>query len=124
MAAIGSGSKGLTIEAYKESMVTNGWGDNLVIAMLARCFNKALTVISKNSARTYRADGAEVDGTIENSIWIAHHSEFHYYGVLRAATMVPAVDYLGRIGVFSGSCPLCTTHWECGTCVYRSGKAK
>lgn len=94
-------------------MITKGWGDNLMIALLAQCFNKAITVISTDSARTYMADGTEANGAVQGAIWIAHHSEFHYYGVLRAG------DSLGRTGGFSGDCPLCTIQYECATCEHQ-----
>ena len=89
-----------------------------MIALLARCFKKIITVISKDYARTYLADGTEDDGVVEGAIWIAHHSEFHYYGVLRAK------DSFGRTGGFSGDCPLCTMAWECGTCAHQRSLAK
>ena len=114
----------MTIADYRKEMVTNGWGDNLMIALLARCFDKAITVISKDSARTFFADGHEADGVVQESIWIAHHSEFHYYGVLRAGVSLPAKDSLGRTGGFSGNCPLCTTEWDCGTCIYQRSLSK
>jgi len=121
-AAVGAGNAGMTDAQYRKSMVQNGWGDNLMIALLARCFRKDITVISVGSTRTYYADGTEENGASKHSIWIAHHSEFHYYGVLRAQQKV-AMDDLGRTGGFSGNCGLCTTVWDCAVCVWQRDQA-
>jgi hypothetical protein len=103
IAAVGSGTQGLTDAAYIQSMMSDGWGDNLMISLLSKCFKKDITVLTCRSARTFFADGNEQDGTSPTSIWIAHHSEFHYYGVLRgnqvvavspAAVVVDAQDQL------------------------------
>ena len=87
IAAQGSGEEGLTVPEYIEAMIHSGWGDNLMIAMLAKSFQKDITIISVDGvARTYFAAGGEVCGTHPTSIWVAHHSEWHYYGVVRAGS--------------------------------------
>ena len=121
-AAVSSGNGGMTDAQYIKSMVQGGWGDDLMIALLARCFRKDITVISVGSTRTFRADGTEENGGSKHSIWIAHHSEFHYYGVVRTKQKM-AIDDLGRTGGFNGDCPLCTTVWECAVCAWKREQA-
>ena len=48
----------------------------------APLFNKAITVISKDTARTFLPDG-EAPGVLEDAVWVAYYSELHYFGVRR-----------------------------------------
>ena len=115
VAAAGTGANGVSVETYKKTMVANMWGDNLMIACLARLSNKDITVISGTCARTFFARGGEAQGALMSAVWIAHRGEFHYYGVHRSGQG----DELGRTGGFDGTCPICTTAFECAVCAYR-----
>ena len=105
-------STGLSVIQYKTNMVKSLWGDELMLVGLTRVFHQDITVIGRNSARTFLASGGDIEGTIENAIWIAHMAEFHDYGIHRAGSL----DQLGRTGGFSGSCPLCTAQFTCLSC--------
>ena len=83
-AAVGTGEEGLTIERYVEGMRRGLYGDNLIISLLARGFQRGITVIRPDYIRTFLADGGEQEGVLEGAIWIAHYGEDHYFGVLRA----------------------------------------
>ena len=48
------------------------------------------------------ADGTEANGISQASLWIAHHSEFHYYGVLKASQVVALAE----------------EEWPCGLCLF------
>ena len=67
---------------YKRGMRNGDWGDNLMLACLSRAFKKPISVISKDTARTFLPDG-EVPGVLEEAVWVAHYAELHYFGVRR-----------------------------------------
>ena len=78
VAALSAGT-GMTPDAYREGMRRGQWGDNLMLVCLAKVFNRPITVISRESARTFHA-GGEFDGTMDEAVWIAHFAELHYFG--------------------------------------------
>ena len=45
IAAIGAGNEGMTQPEYIASMVQDGWGDNLMVSCLARCFATDFSVV-------------------------------------------------------------------------------
>ena len=59
MAAAGTGQKGMAVEEYAKKMAQDAWGDNLMMALLARCFRKAVSVIASDIARSWLPDGSE-----------------------------------------------------------------
>ena len=129
-------------------MANNAWGDQLMLVCLARCFNRDITVIGYNSARTFLTKGGEVDGVLPDSVWIAHRAELHYYGVKkvslgsvytaegrdeedvrsleRFATKAKVRDALfsslGRTGGVDGECPICTDKFTCAVCSHLQSK--
>ena len=79
LAAKGVGKQGVPVDKYKSQMATSGWGDNLMIAVLARDLKRSITVISESSSRTFTAYGEELDGADEYAIWVAYLQDFHYF---------------------------------------------
>ena len=73
----------MTVQQYKDSMSCSEWGDNLMVALLAKAFTKDICVISSVGTRTFYADGREENTVEPSALWIAHEGEFHYYGVIR-----------------------------------------
>ena len=61
-----------TTEDYVNGMRQGLYGDMLVLGCLARVFNRDITVVSQNYARTYLAVGGDTDGPRDTAIWIAH----------------------------------------------------
>ena len=88
----------MTVQAYTKGMMRNLWGDNLMIACLARTFGRDISIISRTYVRSFLAAGGEAQGVTKGSLWIAHRGEEHYYAVVRAENnmggMVPVSDIL------------------------------
>ena len=61
----------------------SGYGDNLVIVVLAKHLGKAVSIIGTESSRTFRPDGSEAPGVEADAVWVAHRPELHFYGVVR-----------------------------------------
>ncbi|CAK0859201.1 unnamed protein product [Prorocentrum cordatum] len=80
--AAASNDPSMSVDDYREGMRNGEWGDNLMLACLSRAFNRAITVISKDTARTFLPDG-ESPGVLEDAAWVAHYSEVRYFGVKR-----------------------------------------
>ena len=71
-------------------MLGGEYGDNLIIANLVQHFQRPVTVLSKESVRTWLPNGEEKDGMNTDAIWVAHAGEqngVHYYGILRASML-------------------------------------
>ena len=83
VAAASTGDAGVSVATYKRGMLRNMWGDNLLTSCLARVFHQDITIISRGYTRTYLAAGGELEGPLEDAVWIAHLGEWHYFGVLR-----------------------------------------
>ena len=76
-------STGLSKDEYIKGIKTPGWGDELMVALLAKGFSCSITVVGANTERTYHSNGDAVQGSDPNSIWICHAAEWHYFGVVR-----------------------------------------
>ena len=62
-------------------MSTADWGDNLMVIFMAVTFQRPISVVGLNMARTYGPDGSETQGPSEagDVVWIAHRRELYYY---------------------------------------------
>ena len=65
--AAASTREGMTIQEHRTKMQGNMWGDSLMIALLSRAFGVDVAVITKEAARTWRADGSELAGACPNA---------------------------------------------------------
>ena len=104
-------------------MLVNEYGDNLMIALLARTFARSITVVSATGARTWHADGAETKGVAADAVWVVHLGEHHYYGVLWPTELPPPggeteAARRARLGLVRDDCPLCTAAVTCA--IHRS----
>ncbi len=108
----------LSVAEYVTQMRSSQWGDELMLRMLSSVFSRGVCVISASpgAAATFYPDGTRVNAADPSAIWIAHQSEFHYFGVLRGCHddgLSPDLIY---------ECPLCTPEVICGTCEYQQRK--
>ena len=102
IAAAGCGDAGVTVEAYVSGMQAADWGDNLMIAKLASLFNRDITVIRATGARTFLKEGGEIDGAVEDAVWIGHLREFHYMGIqVLTGEQVQAANIVVPLIIFS-----------------------
>ena len=76
-------STGLTVGQYRAKMTQFEYGDNCMVAILARVYNRDISVISMNYARTFRASGTDDVGVDPAAVWIGHAPEKHYYAIFR-----------------------------------------
>jgi hypothetical protein len=81
--------RGMSPEEYKENMLVDEWGDNLVIALLAAVFEKPIVVVTARTLRTFGPTG-ESEGTPKtmDAVWVAYNEIDHYYGVVNIADRV------------------------------------
>ena len=88
-------SNDLTVEGYVDEMSKDGYGDNLMVALMARVWQCSIIVVSEHNARTWHANGEEVPGADPSAVWVAHAGEWHYYGVKRAGDVDRALVAVG-----------------------------
>ena len=114
VAASGDKDGGVPVEEYKRGLLAGEWGDNLVIALLAKHYQQSISVISLTYARTWSPDGQEQCGVEADALWIAHAPERHYYGIFRAAAKDESDQFRRqRLGLIRACCPLCSAAAPC-----------
>ena len=72
------------MKEYVRRMSSSDWGDNLMVAMIARTFQVDITIVGTDSVRTYLCDGSEMGSPLDKAILLFHDKEFHYYGVMKS----------------------------------------
>ena len=87
---IAANSQHCNVAEYVARMQRDEYGDNLMIVLLAVCFDQPITVIEAESVRTWWPDGREECSADHSALWIAHRPELHYYGVIRASASTAA----------------------------------
>lgn len=61
------GDSSMTVEEYIANMDGETWGDNLMLALLARCFGKPISVMWTDMQRSWYPDGREVNGVSDGA---------------------------------------------------------
>ena len=77
-------SNSMSVSKYITKMQASEWGDELMLAMLSKIFRRSISIISASSVLTFHPTGQTVAAADSGAIWIAHATEWHYFGVLRS----------------------------------------
>eukprot|EP00959_Pyramimonas_sp_CCMP1952_P373458 7821170-Pyramimonas_sp.AAC.1 len=70
---------GRSLDEHTAKQLTDDYADDCILGALARACDKSITVVHLTGIRSLTPLSVDIDGPVENSVWVACNNINHYY---------------------------------------------